>query len=472
MKKTSLLFVLVILFSVVSTAQIENIDLNKYKLNDYRYSSLGTNLSLNGFYSKDKNTNDFFNSEYSTKNKSLNSNLNLNYTLNISNRKYIGYHSINGSYSHSFSSYSNKNSTSPESKLENILTNYLLGISSSNAFYLNEKLFWGLNFQSITTQQNLTNKRIPNSDPQNTEKNIILNSNNRLSVQIGYGRVENVTDARQAIYILDDLNKKNRLTHEPTPEEAFEFADFIRTVLNKRIIDSREKRIYEYTLIDSFLVSKGLISKQDGKYFSILNDNWSYARTQSWYTGSKVYFGIISELNDRHEFNKTTYPDNPDWNEKSTEEVMNKSIGIETGFEVSWIKGLKWINSFDCNLSLLIDHYDPYYSDYTNPERNQKLNLLESDIYYSLSFVPNTRSIVTGSAGAFYACYKDVDNEKASFLSPFARISCTYYFSQKLQVNAFTQLSYNKATSEFEGKDDTSKSTRINFGINLNYYFF
>lgn len=468
MKKCLVTIQLLIWFSIIATAQIENIDLNKYKQNYFRYGRLGTNLTLNG--SNSNNSNEWNNLESKSEYKSLNTNINLNYSLNISNRNYVGYHSISGGYTYNFTNSTNSNGSNPSSEFESKLTNYQLNLFTSNSFYLNEMLFWGLELNSLTSQQN--NKR-NNTDPDIiAQKDYSFSTRNRLLVQIGYGRIENVTDARQAIYILDDLNKKNRLTHEPTPDEAFEFADFITTVLNKRIIDSREKRIYEYTLIDSFLVSKGLISKSDGKYFGVLSDNWNYARTQSWLKGNKLYLGIISGLNHRNQFHKSTYEYNPYMNERYTHELMDKSIGLEIGGEANWIRGLKWISHFDGKLSIFKDYLDPYYSDYYGDEPKENLNFLESKINYSISYVPNTRTVLTGNAGCYYDYYKDYNDEIVTYVSPYSRISCTYYFSQKLNVNAYTQVNYNKQKRETDTGDAHQKSTSIFFGINLNYYFF
>lgn len=376
MKKNifSLLFFFVL--STCAFAQLEGIDLNKYKLTEFRYRSLGTNLSLNGYGVKQNFFSELIGSDYTAKTKSFNTNLNLGYALNISNRKYIGAHYISGNYNHSFMNDADQSNSNPENIRENKLNRYQLNIKTFNSFYQNDKLFIGINFESSSSQINSIQKQIPTAGSESLEKDILLDTRNQLSVHIGYGRVENITDARQAIYILDDLNKNGRLTHQPTQEEAFEFADFITKVLNKRVIDSREKRIEEYTLVDSFLVSKGLITKQDGRYFGVLNDNWNYARNQSWLTGSKLYFGVVSQLNDMHRFYKETEVDFPLWEEKYTQEIMNKRIGLEAGYEANWIKGLKWINRLNSNVSIFIDHQDPYRSDYPFSERDGKYKRL------------------------------------------------------------------------------------------------
>ena len=53
-----------------------------------------------------------------------------------------------------------------------------------------------------------------------------LGTNNQLSLQVGIGRIEDVSDARTAIYILEDLYKQGRLSRILNQEEVFEFANF------------------------------------------------------------------------------------------------------------------------------------------------------------------------------------------------------------------------------------------------------
>jgi len=464
-----LVFCVLLTQNTVSFAQFENIDLNKYKLTDFRYGRLNTDLSLNSYLNKNKTSN-YFNNDQTD--KSLNSNLNLNYFLNVSNRNYIGTFSIYSSYSHSFINSSYTNSSTQNFIQEEKNNNYQLVISSSNSFYINNKVFYGFNIESYSYQTQSIKKSITVNDPDYLDNSVYLNSNNKLSLQIGYGRIENVTDARHAIYILDDLNIKNRLTHQPSQEETFEFADFITKILNKRVIDSREKRIEEYTLIDSFLVSKGLISKQDGKYFAILNDNWIYSRRQTWNTGKKLYFGIVPSFNYYSGFNKESTIDGSLIIEKTFTEDQNKGIGIEVGYESNWIKGLKWINSFNCNLSFSLNYLNSYNSYYPDIEPMEKNESFTTNFRYALTFVPNTRTSITGYVGVLYNFYKDDNIVKSSSVYPFTAISCIYYFSEKLQLNANTRLGFNYSETKYISDTSSSKYLRLDFGISLLYYFF
>jgi hypothetical protein len=468
MKFSIFTFLLIFIISSSSFAQFESIDLNKYKLTDFRYGSLNTNLNLDGSIIKENTSGSYIDKHTD---KSLTSLMNLNYLLNVSNRKYIGIHSIYSSFSHSFDNSSQPNNGSADFVKEVKENHYNLIISSLNSFYINNSFYYGFVFNSYSTQFQDMSKYSAYNSQDYLDNYISINSNNKLSLQIGYGRIENVTDARQAIYILDDLNKKNRLTHQPNEEETFEFANFITKVLNKRIIDTRNKRIEEYTLIDSFLVSKGIISKQDGKYFAIINDNWNYSRNQQWNTGSKVYFGIVPSYNYSNNFEKQTTLVGSNTISKNITEFQNKGIGLEAGFEFSKIKRLKWINSFEGNIYISSNYYNHYYSNYNllDPKKGKSFS---SNISYSLTFVPNTRTSITGSTGVNYSYSKDDFEDKNTSISAFTMISCNYYFSEKFRLNAYSCAFFDHYDFKNKYFNYTSKNPKINFGVSLLYYFF
>ena len=62
-------------------------------------------------------------------------------------------------------------------------------------------------------------------------------------LRVGKGRIERVEDARQAIYILENLAKRRVLSRELTGEEIDAFARVISTVKNKRFFDARLRLI-------------------------------------------------------------------------------------------------------------------------------------------------------------------------------------------------------------------------------------
>ncbi|BDX38020.1 hypothetical protein CYCD_13750 [Tenuifilaceae bacterium CYCD] len=310
MKKIMILLLLgmFLLLNFHSNAQFEGINLNAYKLADYRYNTLGTRLNAgNQGYCSDYKDNIGSYSYKTTSNQNyINGGGNVDFSSTICNRKYLGYHDVhfgfNTDYNELSSDYSNHGSWyNNESSYKSSSNNSALQLNvlSENRFYLNSGFFWGVALRATQSYAHSYSKTEVDSDETRLLANL-FESENFAALQVGKGRIENVTDARLAVYILDDLLKQGRLSRTPNEEEVFAFADFITKTLNNRVIDSRIKRIKEYVAIDSFLVSNGLSSKPDGLYFGLINDNWNYARSQAWNTGSEWYVEVAPFLDYMH----------------------------------------------------------------------------------------------------------------------------------------------------------------------------
>lgn len=444
-------FVIFIFLSNLAQAQFESIDLNKYKLTDYKYKTLNTNLSLN-------NVNQYINSNSNTNQNNLTSGGNLSYSSTKYSRKYYGNQSIWFSISNSFES--NYTNTSRTTRLNNRL-NSSLGINSTNHFYLANNYFVGVNFRTIQYPE-YSYSKLNNPYYNISGKFNSMQSQNSVSLQIGKGRIEDVSDARLAIYILDDLLKQGRLSRTPSEEEVFTFADFITKTLNKRVIDSRIKRIKEFVAVDSFLVSNGLSNKTDGLYFGLINDNWNYGRFGPGETGSEWYLGVSPSLDYLNRFNKNT-----------TNGVISKDrngftkygIGVNADYHSSWISGLKWQKGYDVWGSFNIFKYDTVGNYHVS-----NIKVLSGSAGYHLSYLPNTRTSITFSNGIRITKYLWTDFSDVINIEPYISGSCYYYFSEKLRLQVNTNVNYN-----FNKKYDpmsTTKTLDFGFSATLSYYIF
>jgi hypothetical protein len=101
--------------------------------------------------------------------------------------------------------------------------------------------------------------------------------NAALTLGAGMGRLEYVSNAQMALYILEDLKKAGKIKNEVSKETAAAFAHFITQIYNKRIFDFRKRRMYEIEKIDSFLVARNMLVSNDTRTFNIISDNWAFA---------------------------------------------------------------------------------------------------------------------------------------------------------------------------------------------------
>lgn len=171
--------------------------------------------------------------------------------------------------------------------------------------------------------------------------NNYLKKDNNASTSVAYtigagkGRIENVTDAQMALYILNKLKKSNLLTGEFTLEDAYGLARTITQVNNTRLFDFRRKHIFELKQIDSFLNSKGLIKEKNIDYFTTVADNWLYAFNPNRRHGKERYITLTPTLglNDR----KTIYslPADSSFNQFSKSATIFLTVGLEKATAVS-----------------------------------------------------------------------------------------------------------------------------------------
>lgn len=149
---------------------------------------------------------------------------------------------------------------------------YLTSFSyySDNRFYKTDKRFWSL-YGKLSGDANGNKQEQPSYLKYKSKY-----FNGYISLGIGKGRIESVTDARQAVYILDNLSKKGVLKRQLTNNEILNFSKLIAIVKNKRFFDSRLRMIDEVSVIDSFFVTNRLLESSGASYFTTLYDYWMY----------------------------------------------------------------------------------------------------------------------------------------------------------------------------------------------------
>jgi hypothetical protein len=439
-------------------SQFESIDLNTYKLTDFRYQILNIDFNLDnkGYTRNHSDTSSTEKSKYN----GISTNGSGRYTINKNTRKYTGSHYAGLSYQ---LGYANTDLISNETENVQFSGSQSVSIGTSNEFFSSDNYFVGINYNaSIQPRQSKLIRKDSTNKIEFISKR--LSNDNNLNLTIGKGRIENVTDARLAIYILDDLIKQGRLSKTPTEEETFEFADFITKLLNKRVIDNRIKQLKECVEIDSFLVAKGWASKSDGLYFGLINDNWNYARLQSWYTGNRFYISFTSTLSYSNDFNKDIL-NNVNTSENRTEDVYY-GINMGAGFNSKHIIGLKWQQNYYINSFYTIRKHEILVPDSTE-DKYQSIN---GNIGYNMTFLPNTRTTLSANANMNIYKYFNKETQNRMNLYPTLSIDCGYYFSEKLFLSISSEVTYDHL--RYNTPDETSKNLDYGFTAALRYYIF
>lgn len=120
------------------------------------------------------------------------------------------------------------------------------------------------------------------------------NSNVSLQFTVGFGkgRLENVTDAQMAYFILNDLQNQKLLTRQFSASDMQGLAKTITNINNTRLFDFRRRRKFELQQIDSFLQQSNLTEKYNIDYFTTLTDNWYYAFNPYRVHGKQQYIKL------------------------------------------------------------------------------------------------------------------------------------------------------------------------------------
>lgn len=302
------------------------------------------------------------------------------------------------------------------------------------------------------------------------DKNLNLNA----TIGVGLGRMEDVTDARQAIYILEALKENKVLSNNIDAAKINEFAKVISTVKDKRFLDARLHKIDELTTVDKFLKDNNLLTSSDISYFTALNDMWEYGDLFERKYGHEMWIRNISGYqwlrNKRYE-NQLGYVNDY---YTTTYSFTNK---IAFGFEYSKPIKLNWQHDFSSSLTVNFLQENRYNSALDVNTKNKPPMVVSTNTEYRLGYYPNTRTniYIRTVAGYMPSAYNSGAEKRLDSQLYFgANLGSYYYFSPNLRLsaNAYignnTYLHLNKITDY----KDVGNSFRAGFDITFTYSFF
>ena len=441
MKKSILVLSILISFSVSGTfAQTDTINFSDYKLPDLKRQSLDFMFDLSNLY-KNKNTKDsLLNNSISSLTHLTNSfNVKYNYYKNT-RKKQIQYSAAlfsNNSFlfkkDNLIDSLSNK--ISNNNNYHSLTSGYF---SNSNRFYFSKNYFFGTYLYLTSQYSYLKSKTLTNEDSINIESKIrssALSTQISPTISIGKGRIEPVTDIIQSMYIFKELEKKGLIIKNPNKKDINKFAELISKIKNERFFDSRLKQMYELEKIDSFLISNNFISKQDIKYFTVLNDNWLYAGNNNRVSGTRTSINFSPVYWDNH--NKQLYSD-------SSKYIRNQFFNIQSklSFYTSKPLSLYWHRTISADVG------------YDSPEiLNNNDSILSHSFYQDIAvsfsvgydYYPNTRTYfnLLFSAGYNNNSIHNLFPVHNKSINSEIDLSAYYYLSPRLRLSLNGKTYYN-----------------------------
>lgn len=392
-------------------------------------------------------------------------------------------------------------------------------------------------FATVTPTASYAKENTDNDNQNNSSNGYITNQNDSISIaknslsdesqdgtdwqeeysydlpfSFGYGRIENVTDARQTVYILDELQNSGYLTERLSDEAVDRLATEINHIKNQRVLDSREKAKYQLAALDSVLYASGKLKERNVGYFNIINDNWNYGANQNrlhgWSAGVKAGYSKNSRLrrinsekiSDEYETRDTILFD------QDTVAVYNNH---SNSFSSSQIRASYDADSYTLGcfgrLQQQIDLYSQYgislsvnhrWSKQENDEEryyfqrqfeqdslqimeyDNKTNIsydiktLSAELSVGYDYFPNTRTSISNSVTAFYS--KSKEDQTATSMSGYQgyygittdqisftwNSSISYYFSPRLSASLNGYLRYDQNERDFDMSNEYSDYIR------------
>lgn len=449
MKLNSILSLFILILATGTLpAQNTTFKLSDYKNPDYYYQQLDLNFGINSFSQTSRN--DYTDNKAS--NYRLGSTLGATYQIQANSRKAQTelFMQLNGNYSTQGQKQKDINSNF-ETRQNVFRHEEGLLISGLKRFYSPMQNYVEINgyvserLSGNSEKDKYFNQGLISSSSENRAKNF-QNSLNA-SVFIGKGRIEQVQDARMALYLLEDVASLNRNKRPATDQEVTELAKLITQLKYKRFFDSRLRTIAEITAIDSFMQQKGLVRIPDAAYFTSLNDNWNFSNNPARSSGWRVYAGVqgLFGYNSLHTTSKLLVPSVNQT--ENTNTARSFSYNLVAGFDHEKPISRKWQQSASVQarfgmtnqLSKRIETNAADQNNYNGSTPAASLNAT-----FGYGFYPNSRTWLTTDwylssqiakeyTGTSRSDKKHSLNSFQAYTGP--ELHAYYYLSQKLRLS-------------------------------------
>lgn len=329
------------------------------------------------------------------------------------------------------------------------------------------------------------------SDKTNTLNKADRTNSNRFYTSLyayigaGVGRIEIVTDAQQAIYMIDAFAKNKILSNVLSSNEIFSLSQEISRIKNKRFLDSRLHLIDEVSQVDSFFVANKLINKYDAKYFTTLYDSWLYGDKFERKSGSALELRFSPNMSMNNSYAKNTYAIITDSLSESKDYFSNSQYNLYLSYNYEKPDHQKWQHSVNAMVSFASTNYHSLSQDMVLNSTNNSSSeskIANALVSYKLGFYPDTRTNIFAqvSQNAEYNIYAastfngniQVFNPNTLSLNSSLDCGMYYYFSPQLRLSATLNFSNVHNIQFTSGSSSFSNNLSSNFSVGVNYSIF
>lgn len=505
MKK--LLCLLVAIFGIQSLFA-QTYDLNSFKYRHQEFASLSSGTDLFGIGVSETS---FSNDNTYALNLAHERYNSFGYDLGLSHVKSFNSDEIQESkqwnISHGFSGNSDKQNEGVINEYQSLIRESELSTLQMNLglFYAQNKRFYsGPRFKgfawNISNQGNLHQSKqeakITTTDFLNVEESssrqelaFIFNfSRVAASVSMGRGRVNRVTDAVSALFILEDLAAKTGIQF--SPEQIEKLGQSITQIRTTRYLDFRYRHIGQLKQLDKTLQDLGLKEEADMTYFTTLSDNWLYAQNMSRNTGSRLSF-YISPSTDLS------------FNAGSSESATNASPSITSRAKARIVGGSQDMGVSYDNFFQINSHRERSYGGNLSvgprfnffqaasssgpapgnplgqfPSGTLDYNILtNASLYYQQIYQPNSRTYISARFNPRYRLSQSALSVRGSGIKNFdlslpLDVSFFRFVNRNLNYFVSARLNSNFSNQEFPAYEYNQGSLNYEVGAGARYIFY
>ncbi len=217
-----------------------------------------------------------------------------------------------------------------------------------------------------------------------------------LEAGIGTGRLENIRDMQNAMWLYKTLQEEGRLTRSLSDAELHELGRIVTTANNTRILDARRRTRFILKTVDQFFKDKNLVSENDIDYFSALNDILFFAINNGRFSGTQKFVRINPAIYHYDNDNSNTLPST-----KNESNGRTKVFRAEAGISRHKPINLKHQDNFGA--MALFEYFDNEQSQYSftngiptsSAETQTEAKKAGVRLFYEHAIYPNTRTIVS-----------------------------------------------------------------------------
>lgn len=344
-------------------------------------------------------------------------------------------------------------------------SNYDVNFSYDNTsrFYREKNFFLGIGGYAYARFNG--DKKTEVTESKKDEKSLSVS----VPLSIGKGRIEVVTDARQAIYILDNLNRRGVMKRNLSNDEILTLAKVIAQVKNKRFLDARHHLIDEISTVDSFFVKNDLLTTNGASYFTTLYDYWMYGDRFERLSGLVIEGSFIPGF--QHGYSKRTDEGNyiDETKYKANIPLVRGKVSLTYENPVN----LYWQQSGYVELNGNYLKYLYKESDYTDT----RLASGGLSGYYKWGYYPTSRTNINFGVNEYFSVdsWKNDEEGAESNSSLTTRtgifLETYYYFSPQLRLSANANLDYIYSKG-LKAMDYKSSQLNASFALKLTYSLF